>query len=103
MFFYFIFFVALVKANVCPSKEDITPCTCDNGWSSISVTCKNVLNPDELNAPMRVIEKVKAHVKELRIEDSSLMYLPYNIFKNTTISEVIMFTKPQKIFNIKLN
>lgn len=95
--FFLLFSLAgLLEASVCPSKEDMAPCKCVYRFSRTYVDCYNILNQEELIPPMWALKRNNTKVSTLTIKHSSLSYLPDNLFKNTRISQVKMFTKIKK-------
>lgn len=81
-------FIGLLEANDCPSSEEMKPCEC--ATSSFNyIHCPNILRAEDLFPPMRALKAYRTKVLRVKITDSSLLYIPDNLFKNIYIEHVI--------------
>lgn len=77
------------KVFSCPPSEDLAPyCTCKDFSNDSVMSCMNILCPDDLIAPIKAISKHKSRIFSLSIYNSSLLYLPDGIFKETFIKQI---------------
>ncbi|XP_035222634.1 slit homolog 3 protein-like [Stegodyphus dumicola] len=72
----------LVESS-CPPPEKIYPCTC----FGFEMVCSNMHSPDDLIYPIQAT--VNKSVYLLRIYNSTLMYIPSGIFRDTNYKEAI--------------
>lgn len=71
----------------CPEPEDIAPyCICKNLGDGPMMLCSNIMSPEDL---IKVVKATDSYpMFSLAIIDSSLMYLPYNLFENTKYEKI---------------
>ncbi|GFS48027.1 uncharacterized protein TNIN_475501 [Trichonephila inaurata madagascariensis] len=80
--------------GVCPPAELIAPlCTCRDFHDSM-MTCSNVFNGDDLLDPLQALMGRKYKIFSFEINNSSLLYIPHNLFKGAHI-EKIRFLKSE--------
>ncbi|XP_015914167.2 leucine-rich repeat and immunoglobulin-like domain-containing nogo receptor-interacting protein 3 [Parasteatoda tepidariorum] len=74
-------------AQRCPPEEDLSPsCNCRAFDTFSMMTCNNIMNAEELIAPIKAAEGYE--MLAINIEDSSLLYIPGEIFKNTRFAKI---------------
>ncbi|KAG8195881.1 hypothetical protein JTE90_001119 [Oedothorax gibbosus] len=71
----------------CPREESIAPkCACKNFGDGPILVCSNVMNAEELIPPIMATNSMDMFA--INIVDSSLMYVPSKIFKNTNYAKI---------------
>ncbi|GFR07766.1 g-protein coupled receptor GRL101 [Trichonephila clavata] len=89
-FVWFSVFVSIVLSSVvncCPPQERIAPaCICKDLGDGPMMMCSNMMSADELIAPIKATDTMKMF--SLVIVDSTLLYIPSKLFKNTFFEKV---------------
>ncbi|GFY68537.1 g-protein coupled receptor GRL101 [Trichonephila inaurata madagascariensis] len=73
--------------NCCPPQEGIAPaCICKDLGDGPMMMCSNMMSADELIAPIKATDSMKMF--SLVIVDSTLLYIPSKLFKNTFFEKI---------------
>lgn len=77
----------------CPPSEEIEPyCSCKDLSESTIMFCENIMCQDQFAIPIKALAKHHSNIYSLSIFNSSLLYVPDDIFKGTHIEQVILLS-----------
>nr|XP_042901169.1 vasorin-like isoform X2 [Parasteatoda tepidariorum] len=84
---FLLWLVCVTAEPSCPPNENIAPSCICRVFDTFSVmTCNNIMSTDQLIRPIRATQGYE--IFSIVIEDSSLLYIPSDIFKNTHVGKV---------------
>ncbi|XP_015914168.3 leucine-rich repeat and immunoglobulin-like domain-containing nogo receptor-interacting protein 3 [Parasteatoda tepidariorum] len=82
-----LWLVCATVAQRCPPEEDLAPsCLCKAYDTFSMLNCNNIMSVEEIIPPIRATESYK--IFSVNFEDSSLMYLPNDLFKFTNFEKI---------------
>lgn len=88
----------------CPPNEDIEPyCSCMDLSENTIMFCEDIMCPDHFTIPIKAIAKHHSNLYSLSIFNSSLLYVPDDIFKGTHIEQVNIYISTFQLRLFPLN
>ena len=81
-----LLFIQNIHSEICPAREDITPCHCATYQNAINVDCSHLQSLKQLTNSVSSLAGRK--ISSFVIKNSQFEYIPYDLFENVTIKEI---------------